>query len=200
MPVQLITQPSGELSGYPMQSGSGAISSFSLADGFADLPETQEYVDEGEKMEIELFGKELAPPSLVAIGSHCVGLDIAFGMLRQRDASFSGRTINVGSMGGFHAVKRGEADIAGVHLQDEKSGEYNVPFITTFGLAESALLVRGYNRKQGLIVKRGNPKNIKGFQNLTRNGVRFLNRNRGSGTRLLIDRHQPKSRRRKAHH
>ena len=122
LPVQLTSQPNGGLSAYPMQSGSGAISSFSLADGFADLPETQEYVDEGEKMEIELFGRELAPPSLVAIGSHCVGLDIAFGMLRERDTSFSVRTINVGSTGGFHAVRRGEADLAGVHLQDEVSG------------------------------------------------------------------------------
>ena len=189
LPVQLITQPNGGLSAYPMQSGSGAISSFSLADGFADLPETQEYVDEGEKMEIELFGRELTPPSLVAIGSHCVGLDIAFGILRERDTSFSVRTINVGSTGGFHAVRRGEADLAGVHLQDEVSGEYNIPFIRRFDLAESVLLVRGYNREQGLIVKHGNPKTIKGFQDLTREGIRFINRNRGSGTRLLIDKH-----------
>jgi putative molybdopterin biosynthesis protein len=189
LPVQLITQPNGDLSAYPMQSGSGAISSFSLADGFADLPETQEYVDEGEKMEIELFGRELTLPSLVAIGSHCVGLDIALGMLRERDTSFSGRTINVGSTGGFHAVRRGEADLAGVHLQDEVSGEYNIAFIRIFDLAESVLLVRGYNREQGLIVKHGNPKAIKGFQDLTRKGIRFINRNRGSGTRLLIDKH-----------
>jgi putative molybdopterin biosynthesis protein len=172
-----------------MQSGSGAISSFSLADGFADLPETQEYVAEGEKMEIELFGRELAPPSLVAIGSHCVGLDIAFGILRERDTSFFGRTIKVGSTGGFHAVRRGEADLAGVHLQDEVSGEYNIPFIRRFDLTESVLLVRGYNREQGLIVKHGNPKAIKGFQDLTREAIRFINRNRGSGTRLLIDKH-----------
>jgi putative molybdopterin biosynthesis protein len=189
LPVQLITQPSGELSAYPMQSGSGAISSFSLADGFADLPETQEFVDEGERMEVELFGKELTPPSLVAIGSHCVGLDIAFTMLRERNMSFAGRTINVGSIGGFHAVRRGEADIAGVHLQDEKTGEYNIPFIASFDLAKSAILVRGYNREQGLIVKHGNPRDIRSLEDLTKENVRFINRNRGSGTRLLIDRH-----------
>jgi len=189
LPVQLIIQAEGQLTAYPMQGGSGAISSFSLADGFADLPETQEFVDEGEMMEIELFGRELVPASLVVVGSHCVGLDIAFTMLREKDTSFFGRTINVGSIGGFHAVERGEADIAGVHLQEEKTGEYNVPFIATFNLQEAAALVRGYNREQGLIVKHSNPKNITGFEDLTRAGVRFINRNRGSGTRLLIDKH-----------
>ena len=192
LPVQLITLPNGELIAYPMQSGSGAVSSFSLADGFADLPETQEYVDEGEGMEIQLFGRELTPPSLIAIGSHCVGLDIIFTMLRECDPDFLGRTINVGSVGGFHAVKRGEADVAGVHLQDDKSGEYNVSFISIFGLEKSAVLVRGYDREQGLIIKHGNPGNIQGIQDLIREDVRFINRNKGSGTRLLIDRHLTK--------
>ena len=189
LPVQLIMRPDGGFIAYPMQSGSGAISSFSMADGFADLPETQEFVDQGEKMEIQLFGRELTPPSLIAIGSHCVGLDIAFTMLREGNPNFLGRNINVGSVGGFHAVKRGEADMAGVHLQDDKSGEYNVPFLPTFGLENSAVLVRGYDREQGLIVKQGNPKNIRGIADLIREGVRFINRNKGSGTRLLIDRH-----------
>ncbi len=189
LPVQLVSQPDGRLAAYPMQSGSGAISSFALADGFADLPETQEFVEEGESMDVELFGKELVPPSLVAIGSHCIGIDIAFAMLREKDASFLGRTVNVGSVGGFHAVKRGEADVAGVHLLDEKSGEYNVPFLADFGLAKSAVLIRGYSREQGLIVRHGNPNNVRSFEDLTRKGVRFINRNRGSGTRLLIDKH-----------
>ncbi len=189
LPVQLITQPQGELIAYPMQGGSGAVSSFSMADGFADLPETQEYVDEGERMEIQLFGRELTPASLVVIGSHCVGLDIAFSMLKKQDRDFLGRTINVGSVGGFHAVKRGEADMAGVHLQDEASGEYNLPFLSSYGLKESAVLVRGYDREQGLIVRQGNPKKISGIRDLLRDDVRFINRNQGSGTRLLIERH-----------
>ncbi len=189
LPVQLITQAHGDLIAYPMQSGSGAVSSFSMADGFADLPETQEYVDEGERMEIQLFGRELMPATLVAIGSHCVGVDIALTMLKESDPDFLARTINVGSVGGFRAVKRGEADMAGVHLQDEKTGEYNAPFLSTFGLEKSAVLVRGYDREQGLIIKQGNPKNIREIRDLTRDGIRFINRNKGSGTRLLIDRH-----------
>jgi putative molybdopterin biosynthesis protein len=189
LPVQLITQPGGLLTAYPMQSGSGAVSSFSMADGFADLPEDQEYVDEGDIMKVQLFGREVTPPSLVAIGSHCVGLDVAFSILRENAPDFLARTINVGSFGGFNAIKRGEADLAGVHLQDEKSGEYNTPFIPLFNLEKSAVLVRGYDREQGLIIKRGNPKNIQGFQDLMREDVHFINRNRGSGTRLLIDGH-----------
>jgi len=188
LPVQLISQPDGQFAAYPMQSGSGAVSSFSLADGFADLPDTQEFVDEGEEMEIELFGQNLIPPSLVAIGSHCVGLDIAFRLLRRRDPHFSGRTINVGSVGGFHAIRRGEADLAGVHLLD-MNGEYNIPFIPIYELQKSAVLIRGYDREQGLIVPPGNPKNIKSFADLLQNGTIFINRNRGSGTRLLIDKY-----------
>jgi putative molybdopterin biosynthesis protein len=154
-----------------------------------DLAERQEYVDEGESVEVQLFGRGLLPPSLVAIGSHCVGIDIAFTLLRAGDPSFLGRTINVGSVGGFRAVKRGEPDIAGVHLQDEVTGQYNIPFITQYGLEKSAFLIRGYDREQGLIVKRGNPKRIRGVADLLRADVSFINRNKGSGTRLLIDRH-----------
>ena len=189
VPVQLITQPGAQFLAYPMQSGSGAVSSFSLADGFADLPETQEFVEEGEKLEVELFAKELMPPSLVAIGSHCLGLDVAFAMLREKDSGFLGRTINLGSTGGFHAVEKGQADFAGVHLLDEKTGEYNIPFIRLFHLEDSAVLVRGYNREQGLIIEHGNPKGIQSIADVTRENVRFVNRNRGSGTRLLIDKH-----------
>ena len=188
LPVQLISQPDGRYSAYPMQSGSGAVSSFSLADGFIDLPESQEFLEEGEAIEVELFGKTLIPPSLVVIGSHCVGIDILFAIMRDRNPSFLGRTINVGSVGGFHASKRGEADIAGVHLIDEK-GEYNLSYMQTYGVEASTILVRGYDREQGLIVAQGNPKNIKGFEDLLRKDVTFINRNRGSGTRLLIDKY-----------
>jgi len=188
LPVQLISQPDGSFSAYPMLSGSGAVSSFSLADGFVDLPETQEFLEEGETVNVELFGKNLIPPSLVVIGSHCVGVDILFALLREHDRSFLGRTINVGSVGGFHAAKRGEADVAGVHLVDE-NGEYNVSYMQTYGVENSTILLRGYDREQGLILQRGNPKSIKGFKDLLRKDVTFINRNRGSGTRLLIDKY-----------
>jgi len=137
---------------------------------------------------VELFGKNLVPPSLVVIGSHCIGIDIIFALMHDHDPGFLGRAINVGSVGGFHAAKRGEADVAGVHLVDE-NGEYNVSYVPTYGVENSTILVRGYDREQGLIVQRGNPKGIKGFEDLFRKDVTFINRNRGSGTRLLIDRY-----------
>ena len=192
LPVQLLTAPDGKFVAYPMQSGSGAISSFSMADGFVDLPETQEYVEEGERLQVQLFGRGISPPTLVTVGSHCVGLDIAFSLLRRNDPSFFGRTINVGSVGGFRAVGRRETDFAGVHLQDEETGEYNIPFIPRFHLEKSACLIRGYDREQGLIIKRGNPKKIQDIKDLMRNDVSFINRNKGSGTRLLIDMHLAK--------
>ena len=188
LPVQLISQPDESFSAYPMQSGSGAVSSFSLADGFVDLPENQEFLEEGEIINVELFGKNLVPPSLVVIGSHCIGIDIMFALMHDNDPGFLGRAINVGSVGGFHAAKRGEADVAGVHLVDE-NGEYNVSYMATYGVENSTILVRGYDREQGLIVQRGNPKNIKGFEDLFRKEVTFINRNRGSGTRLLVDKY-----------
>jgi len=85
--------------------------------------------------------------------------------------------------------KNGEPDLAGVHLQDEETGQYNVPFITRYGLERSAFLIRGYDREQGLIVRRGNPNKIREVADLLRPDISFINRNKGSGTRLLIDRH-----------
>jgi len=97
------------------------------------------------------------------------------------------RILNVGSTGGFMAIKRGEADIAGVHLLDERTGTYNIPFIEKFGLKDKAVLIRGYTREQGFIVAKGNPKGFQGFSDLLREDIRFINRNKGSGTRTLID-------------
>ena len=87
----MITKSQDGLIAYPMQSGSGAVSAFAMADGFADLPETQEYIDEGEKMEIQLFGRELTPASIVAIGSHCIGVDICVRNDDRKRAEFLGK-------------------------------------------------------------------------------------------------------------
>ena len=97
--------------------------------------------------------------------------------------------INVGSTGGILAIKRGEADIAGTHLLDEETGEYNVPYLRRYGLSGVAVLVKGYVREQGFIVAKGNPKGIRGFEDLLRNDVTMINRNPGSGTRILLDMH-----------
>ena len=187
LPVHLTRTATGEYLAYPTVGGSGAISSFSLSDGFIDIPDTVSFVEEGEHVKVHLFGTSLNPADLVVIGSHCVGIDVLIGIIREHMPEFVAKVINTGSLGGFHAVKRGEADVAGVHLLDETTGEYNVPFYRRFGLEDKAVLVRGYAREQGLLLPKGDRKGIRGFDDLLREDVTFINRNRGSGTRLLVD-------------
>lgn len=125
-------------------------------------------------------------PEFTIIGSDCIGLDILVGLMR-RERSFSYEIVRVGSSGGLSAIMLGEADVAGIHLLDEDTGEYNTPFLRRYWVAERAALIRGYIREIGLIVAKGNPKNIQTVQDLLRRGVRMLNRTLGSGTRTLLD-------------
>jgi len=187
LPVHIVTDESGKHLIYPVLSGSGAMTSLALADGFIDIPQNQEFIEEGETVRVELFSPRFQAADLVFIGSHCIGLDILFSRLKRRTPTLSFKIINAGSIGGLQAVKRGEADIAGVHLLDELTGEYNLPSLDQYGLSETATLIRGYNREQGFIVANGNPKQIKSFEDLLRDEIAFINRNLGSGTRLLID-------------
>ncbi len=164
---------------YPISGNySAMVSKLAIADGFVEIEENR-IILEG-KVKVKLFST-LKPSDLVIIGSHCIGVDVIL-----RLSGIRAKTINAGSTGGLLAVKRGEADIAGTHLLDE-SGEYNVPIMRKLGV--NALLVKGYLREQGFIVKKGNPKKIKWFEDLLREDVRFVNRNPGSGTRVLLDMH-----------
>ncbi len=192
LPVHLTRTATGEYLAYPTMGGSGAISSFSLSDGYIDIPDTVNYVEEGDEVKVYLFGAGLNPADLVVIGSHCVGIDVLIGVIREHRPGFVSKVINTGSLGGLHAIKRGEADVAGVHLLDEATGEYNVPFYHLFGLKDRAVLVRGYAREQGFLLPKGNPMGIHGFDDLLTGEISFMNRNRGSGTRMLVDHHLSK--------
>ena len=165
---------------YPFTSYSGSTSTLAKADGFIEIPENTAFLDVREEVEVTLFG-DYKPSELVIIGSHCLGVDLIVEL-----AKLDAKIINVGSTGGLLAIKRGEADIAGTHLLDEETNTYNIPFIGRLGLKD-VVLVKGYEREQGFIVAKGNPKGIKGFEDLLRKDVVFINRNRGSGTRVLID-------------
>ena len=189
LPVHLARTTTGQYLAYPTVGGSGAITSFSLSDGYIDIPDTVSFVEEGEPVRVYLFGAGLNPADLIVIGSHCIGIDVLIGVVREHRPEFAVKVINTGSLGGLHAVSRGEADIAGVHLLDEATGEYNVPFYHRFGLKDKAVLVRGYAREQGFLVPKGNLKGLHGFEDLLRGDVSFMNRNRGSGTRILVDFH-----------
>jgi putative molybdopterin biosynthesis protein len=145
------------------------------------------YLEEGSKVNVELFGLRLKPAELMIIGSNCVGIDVILSLMRKKHPAVTSKVINTGSSGGLVAIRRGEADIAGTHLLDAETGIYNIPFLTKFEIADKAVLVRGYNRDQVLILPKGNPKGIAGIEDLARPDVTMINRNPGSGTRILMD-------------
>ncbi|MCD1294516.1 molybdopterin biosynthesis protein [Methanocella sp. CWC-04] len=180
LPVGLINEKDA-LSAYPIEKGSGAVSSLLDADGYIEISEDTHVIDEGDKVSVKLFSEEITFPDLLMIGSHCLGIDIITEMMSEK--GYTVRSINVGSMGGFRAIRKGIADAAGVHLLDE-SGVYNEPFLRSLNV-EDAVLIKGYVREQGLILPKGNPSGIKGLEDLP--GKQFINRTKGSGTRTLLD-------------
>jgi putative molybdopterin biosynthesis protein len=176
----------GELTAYPLGKGSGSVTMFSRADGFIVIPRQQEFIDRDEKVKVIPLGAGVEPVDLVAIGSHCVGLDMLLGVLAVR--GYRSKTLWVGSQGGLDAAARGECDVAGVHLLDPASDSYNVPF-----LPAGVRLLTGYSRLQGLVYRPGDPRFEgqhleKAIDNACAEAsCFFVNRNRGSGTRILID-------------
>jgi len=162
-----LVEAGNDLVAYPLGKGSGSITTFARADAFHKIPANVERVEKGARVEATLLGP-LRLPDLVAIGSQCTGLDLLLSLLRRR--GFTGKSIAVGSTAGLEAAKRGECDVAGIHLLDEESGEWNAPF-----LADGLVLERGYGRRQGVVTRDG------------REEGRMVNRNRGSGTRVLIE-------------
>lgn len=172
----------------PLSRGAGVIMSLVKADGILRIPSMSEGIGAGSEVEIELIRrKDEIKNTIVCIGSHDNSLDILSNHLRQRYPQFTLSSAPVGSMGGIMAIKRGEAHLAGTHLLDEASGEYNIPFIKRFLPDLKIKLINLVYRQQGFIVRKGNPKGISGFEDLLREDVVFINRQRGSGTRLLTD-------------
>lgn len=185
--ASLMQAPGGGLAAYPTAKGSGAVTSFAQADGFFAVPALAEAVPAGTPVEVQLIGAGLRPADLVMIGSHCVGLDMLVGLLEREGVAV--KSLAVGSSGGLAAAKRGECDLAGIHLMDPASGEYNTPFLT-----DGLTLVRGYGRLQG-IVFRADDAWFPAFRSAEEavraaadRGLLMVNRNAGSGTRILIDR------------
>lgn len=172
----------------PMGRGAGLLMSVVRADGYIKISSQVEALSKGKEIEVFLWkSKKDIENTIVCIGSHDNTLDLIYNYLKKKYPHVSLSSAHVGSMGGLIAIKRGEAHIAGTHLLDEQTGEYNVPFIKKILPEKSIVLVNLVYRIQGLIVKKGNPKNIKGFEDLARDDVVFINRQAGSGTRLLLD-------------
>lgn len=186
MLVNLVQGLGDEYSAYPLTTGSGAITTFAEADGFIEIHANTEMIAEGSSLDVTLLSDTIKPADLTIIGSHCIGIDLILSMA-SKTAPLPAKVINVGSSGGLAAVRRGESDISGTHLIDESTGEYNLSFLRKLRVADRAYLVRGYDREQGFLIARGNPKGIEGIEDLFRRDVSFINRNPGSGTRVLLD-------------
>jgi putative molybdopterin biosynthesis protein len=177
--VGLVRRGDGELAAWPMGKGSGSVTAFSRADGFVRIPRNVEIVDADSEVEVTLLGHGLAAADLVVIGSHCAGLDRIAAALAAE--GFATKVLAVGSQGGLAAARRGECDAAPIHLLDAATGSYNEPF-----LGEGLRLVRGYARLQGVVTR---PEETRPSEALLADpSLRMVNRNRGSGTRILIDR------------
>lgn len=174
----------------PVSRGAGVIMSLVRADGIVRIPSLSEGAGAGTEVDVELLrqGDEIKS-TIVCIGSHDNTLDILSNILKKRHPHLSFSSAHVGSMGGLLALKKGEAHMAGTHLLDEETGLYNVPFIRRLLPGRKIVLINLTYRQQGFVVKRGNPKAIKGFEDLRRDGVLFINRQSGAGTRLLTDKH-----------
>ncbi len=174
-------------SAYPMGKGSGSVTTFSGADGFITVGQHTEMLDAGSEVPVQLLAQRLEPADLVVIGSHCVGLDALVGELVRRGLRC--KTMHVGSMGGLRAAQRGECDVAGVHLMDPKTGEYNRPLLT-----DGLELVPGYRRMQGIVFREGDARfagrSVESAIALALHDsdCTMVNRNAGSGTRILVDR------------
>ena len=182
-----LVQGARGMSAYPMGKGSGSVTTFSGADGFITIDQHTEILDAGATVSVQLLSRSLEPADLVVIGSHCVGLDLLIGKLMRK--GMRTKSLYVGSMGGLAAAKRGECDVAGIHLLDPATGEYNRPL-----LAPGLSLVPGYGRLQGIVYRRGDGR----FQGRQADAALaaaaqasdcvMVNRNAGSGTRIIIDR------------
>lgn len=172
----------------PLSRGAGATMSLVRADGILTIPQNSEGVEGGETIKIELL-KNIAEikSTIVSIGSHDIAMDIMANLIHQNNSAYSLSSAHVGSMGGIMALRRGEAHMAPIHLLDEATGGYNVEYIKRYLPNVEMALIKGVKRIQGIMVRKGNPKNIKDFNDLTREDVQFVNRQKGAGTRILLD-------------
>lgn len=184
--VSLVEGKDG-LIAYPSGKGSGAITSFAQADGFLRIDALADQMPAGIEAEVTLFTPHVRVPDLVIVGSHCTGLDLVTAQLAH--AGLTVRSIAVGSLGGLAAARRGECDLAPIHLFDDKSETYNAPY-----LVEGLELVPGWRRMQGIVFRKGD-KRFEGHSAkdavvaaLADPSCIMVNRNQGAGTRILIDR------------
>lgn len=178
----------GSIIASPLSRGAGVVSSFMKADGIMEVPLDREGIEAGSRVSVSLLRPMRdIERTLVITGSHDPMLDETADMMRRAGRSFFTASTHVGSMGGIMAVRRGEAHAAGVHLLDESDGSYNISYIKKYIPDGGVRLVECVGRAQGIMTAPGNPLGISSVADLAKNGVRFVNRQKGSGTRILFD-------------
>jgi len=178
----------GALVASPLPRGAGVLTSLVRADGLLVVPADVEGHHAGAEVELELL-RSLAEieRTIVAIGSHDLILDLASSQLRANDPGVTLASGNVGSMGGLIAVRDGLCHLAGSHLLDPETGAYTLPYVERVLAGRDVAIVRLVHREQGLLVAPGNPLGVTGVTGLARPGLRYVNRQRGAGTRVLLD-------------
>ncbi|WP_419725808.1 molybdopterin biosynthesis protein [Terrisporobacter petrolearius] len=170
----------------PIKRGAGTITTLVNADGVIRVPQNVEGINEGEKVEIELL-KDISKinNTIISIGSHDIVMDIINDeLIKESFGKLNLSSTHVGSFQGLLSIRKGESHISPIHLFDVESETYNIPFINKY-IDQNVALIKLVKRTQGLIVKKGNPLNIKSIKDLV--NVRYINRQKGSGTRILFD-------------
>jgi putative molybdopterin biosynthesis protein len=177
----------GKLVASPLSRGAGSAMSLVRADGFCVIEQNREGIEAGEETAVTLC-RPLSEiqRTIVSIGSHDLILDVISDLLNARDGAHLAGT-HVGSLAGLMALKRGESHIAPTHLLDEKTGEYNTRYVREIFGEQSVALIKGVGRVQGLIVQKRNPLRLTGADSVARTSARYVNRQRGAGTRLFFD-------------
>ena len=181
-------QVEGRVVATPLSRGAGVLTSLVRADGLLVVPAATEGHQAGERVEVELLrGLDEIRRTIVVIGSHDLVLDLAASQLRARDPRISLASSNVGSLGGLVALRDGLCHLAGSHLLDPQTGGYTLPYVDRLLEGRGVSVVRLVHREQGLLVRPGNPLDLADVTDLTRRTVRYVNRQRGAGTRMLLD-------------
>lgn len=174
----------------PLKRGAGTITSLTRADGILRIPPESEGREAGDEVTVELLRtREAMERTLMVVGSHDITLDLMADRLPQNTAGYRMSTSNVGSLAGLLALKDGRSHLGGTHLLDPETGGYNVPYLNKYLPELPVRLITLAHREQGLIVRPGNPKEIRSLADLAREDVSFVNRQPGSGTRVLLDYH-----------
>ena len=172
----------------PLARGAGVISTMVRADGFLRIPGMVEGINAGEEVDVELLrSPDEVEHTILCTGSHDLSISVLEDQLKRRDPRLKIADANIGSLGGLHAIRRGETHMAGTHLLDPGTGAYNVPDIQRVLPEVPVVLVHCAKRRQGLLVPRGNPKGLSGIADLAGPDLHFVNRQPGSGTRVLLD-------------